>query len=150
MGTVPCFEIDAQYGGVYAGTSFDFSADVANYFNEKARGAGGVLPGEFMAFEPGQCCSIACPSTGLPREQFIQAYHQLRVRLDGELELRLGDLPRLFSAHPRDPGIIRGVPTALTHVLPPGITPLFGSADWLSEPAPWIARYRQVFAATSD
>src|SRR6266852_3559997 len=109
--TAPRFEIDTKYGGVYAGTSFEFSADVAGYFNTAARNAGGVLPGEFLPIEPGQYCSIACPSTGLPREQFIQAYPELVVRLDGDLELRLGKFPRLFSAHPRDASILRGVPT---------------------------------------
>jgi hypothetical protein len=111
LGSGPRFEIDTKYGGVYAGTSFEFSADVAAHYNEAARAASGVLPGEFLPFEPGLYCSIACPSTGLPREQFIQAYHQLRVRLDSERELRLGEFPRLFSAHPRDAGILRGVPT---------------------------------------
>jgi ABC-type Fe3+ transport system substrate-binding protein len=42
------------------------------------------------------------------------------------------------------------VPTALTRILPPGITPLFGSTDWLSEPERWVERFRQVFAPSSD
>ena len=109
--TAPRLEVDTKYGGVYAGSSLEFSAQVVDYFNGKARDARGVLPGEFMSFEPGEYYSVACPSIGLPREQHIQAYHQLWIRLDGDLELRLGEFPRLFSTHLRQAGIIRGTPT---------------------------------------
>src|SRR5205807_321173 len=70
-------EIDLTYGGVYAGTSFEFSPAVAEHFNRAAAQAQGVLPGEFAPIEPGEYCSISCPTRGLPREGFVEAYHRL-------------------------------------------------------------------------
>lgn len=113
--------VDTTYGGLYAGTSFDFSAAVADHFNAAAARAGGVLPGEFTAFTPGRHVSIACPTVPAPRPAFIDAYTRLRARIDGELEIRLADHPHLFSTGMDDPEMIRGVPTYIpTGLMPPG------------------------------
>lgn len=116
----PRVEIDRTYGGVYAGTSFEFSPAVAEHFNRAAAEAENVLPGEFQRFEAGEHFSIACPVVGMPREQFIRAYHQLHARLDGDTEVRLGEFPRLFSTHPRNRSVVRGVPTYISESRFPG------------------------------
>jgi hypothetical protein len=104
-------EVDMTYGGIYAGTSFEFSAAAAAHFNDAAARASGVLPGEFREFSPGEKFSIACPTKPVPREDFIAAYRRLRAVIDGEVEIVLGDHPHLFSYAPDDPGRIRGNPT---------------------------------------
>jgi len=108
----PLLEVDTTYGGIYAGTSFEFSQDVADHFNGAARRAGHVLPGEYVPFEAGEYFSIACPmAASYPREEFVAAYGQLRARVDGELEFVLADHPRLFSNSTEDWRRIRAVPT---------------------------------------
>lgn len=107
------FEVDLTYGGVYAGTSFEFSPAVAEHFNAAAARAHGVLEHEFVPFSPGTAVSVACPTRPLPRPAFVAAYSRLRVVLDGSLEFALRDHPHLFSAHPADHDALRGVPTYL-------------------------------------
>ena len=109
--TIPLLEVDRTYGGMYAGTSFEFSEAMASHYNGAASRANGVLPGEFVPFSAGVSVSFACPTTPMARADFIAAYNRLRVVVDGELEIHLGDHPHLFSTHPTDPGLIRGVPT---------------------------------------
>jgi hypothetical protein len=117
--SIPTLEVDLTYGGVYAGTSFEFSPAVAAHFNAAAARAHGVLPGEFVPFQPGTTVSVACPTRPMPRQDFIAAYNELRVVLDGGRELRLGDHPHLLSAHPVDHDSLRGVPTYLPSTLFP-------------------------------
>jgi hypothetical protein len=122
----PELEIDLTYGGVYAGTSFEFSPAMAGHFNAAAERANGVLPGEFVPFAAGECFSISCPTRPLPRPVFIAAYDQLRAVLDGELEIHLGDYPHLLSAGVEDVETLRGVPTYIPKsVMPEGF---FGRA----------------------
>jgi hypothetical protein len=103
--------VDTTYGGVYAGSSFEISEAVAAHFNSAAAGATGVLAGEFRPFEPGEQFSIACPTHPMARPEFIAAYQELRVVVDGSTEIVLSDHPRLLSTGLDDPGVIRGVPT---------------------------------------
>jgi hypothetical protein len=111
--------VDTTYGGLYAGTSFDFSAAVAEHFNAAASRATGVLPGEFTPFASGRHFSIACPTVAAPRPAFIDAYTRLRARIDDEIEIHLAEHPHLFSTGIDDPGVIRGVPTYIpTSLLP--------------------------------
>lgn len=115
------FEVDLTYGGVYAGTSFEFSPAIAAHFNDAAARARGVLPHEFVAFAPGTAVSVACPTQPLPRPDFIAAYSRLHVVLDGTLDIALRDHPHLFSAHPERHDELRGVPTYLpTNLFPAG------------------------------
>lgn len=108
----PILEIDLTYGGIYAGTSFEFSPQVAQHFNDAADGADDVLDGEFVPFEPGDYFSIACPlASAYPREAFVAAYAQLSVVVDGSRRLRLAAYPRLVSNDPADVSLIRAVPT---------------------------------------
>lgn len=120
-GTLPgrSFEVDLTFGGVYAGTSFEFSPAVAAHFNEAAARARGVLPHEFVAFSPGTAVSVACPTLPLARPDFIAAYSRLHVVLDGVLDIALRDHPHLFSAHPERHEELRGVPTYLPESLFP-------------------------------
>jgi hypothetical protein len=108
---VPALEVDLTYGGVYAGTSFEFSPAMADHFNAAAARANGVLKGEFRAFSAGEAFSIACPTRPVARTQFIAAYNRLRAVIDGEIEIHLGDHPHLFSAGLDDPQTLRGTPT---------------------------------------
>ena len=110
-GVIPELEVDLTYGGVYAGTSFEFSPAMAAHFNGAAARAHGVLSGEFVPFVPGEAFSVACPMRALSRPGFIAAYNQLSVVFDGQLELHLGDFPHLYSASPLDTEALRGVPT---------------------------------------
>jgi hypothetical protein len=107
----PTIEVDRTFGGVYAGTSFEFSAAAAEHFNEAARRANGVLPAEFVPFSAGTAVSVACPTVPMARPRFVEAYARLRAVFDGDLTVRLADHPHLFSAHPVDIDSIRGVPT---------------------------------------
>jgi hypothetical protein len=111
--------VDTTYGGLYAGTSFDFSAAVAEHFNAAASRAVGVLPGEFTPFAPGRHFSIACPTIPAPRPAFIEAYSRWRARIDDETEIHLAEHPHLFSTSIDDPGLIRGVPTYIPTSLVP-------------------------------
>ena len=123
---VPSMEVDLTYGGVYAGTSFEFSPAMAGHFNAAAARAHGVLPGEFQPFSPGLAFSVSCPMQPLPRAEFIAAYNQLRAVFDGEIEIRLGDHPHLFSAGVVDTATLRGTPTYIPKsVMPSGF---FGRA----------------------
>jgi hypothetical protein len=118
----PELEIDLTYGGVYAGTSFEFSPAMAAHFNAAADRANGVLPGEFVPFSPGEAFSIACPTRPLPRPAFIAAYNQLRAVLDGSVQIHLGDHPHLQSAGVEDDETLRGVPTYIPKaVMPEGV-----------------------------
>ena len=115
------FAVDEAYGGLYAGTSLEFSQAVVEHLNTAAGTATGVLPHEFVPFTPGGFVSVACPTRPLPRPAFIAAYARLRAVLDGSITVDLRDHPHLFSAHPDDPDLLRGVPTYLpTSVLPDG------------------------------
>src|SRR3954467_11945058 len=107
----PVIEVDLTYGGMYAGTSFDISPQVADHFNAIARRANDVLEGEWVELTPGLKSSFACPTVPMPRADFIRAWNRLHVVLDGKLEFWLHDYPRLFSAHPVDHELYRGVPT---------------------------------------
>ena len=98
---VQLLEIDRTYGGVYAGTSFEFSERIANHFNAAAAAGGELLPGEFTPFSPGLVFSIACPILPVPREQFIAAHRQFRAVIDGERELRLTEFPHIFGDDPK-------------------------------------------------
>lgn len=101
-----------KYGGVYAGTSFEYSAQVADHYNDVATRANDVLEGEFVPFSPGECFSIACPmAQSWPKASFIAAYNQLDVVFDGRDRIHLGDHPHLFSNDPFDVSLIRAAPT---------------------------------------
>jgi hypothetical protein len=113
-------EVDTTYGGIYAGTSFEFSEEVADHFNGAADRAGEVLPGEYVPFQAGEYFSIACPmAASYPREEFVAAYQELRALIDGELEFRFTEHPRLFSNANRDWTQIRAVPTYIRKELVP-------------------------------
>ena len=119
---VQLLEIDRTYGGVYAGTSFEFSERIADHFNEAGAGAQ-LQPGEFTPFSPGLVFSIACPIIPVPREAFIAAHRQLRAVIDGEHELRLTEYPHIFGDDPRRPtlGFGKGAPTYIPKsVMPDG------------------------------
>jgi hypothetical protein len=119
--TVPPLEIDMTYGGIYAGSSFEFSAALAAHVNATAARAGGLEPGEFREFVPGESFSIACPVQAVPRAQFIAAYGRLRAVIDGEVEIRLGDHPHLFASPADEPAMVRGNPTYIPKsILPAG------------------------------
>ena len=115
----PLIRIDEKYGGPYAGSSFEISAQTADHFNRAASAASGVLDGEFVPFTPGEVFSIACPTADLDRPTFIAAYQLLRVVIDDEIEVALHDHPRLYSTDLTDPGVIRGVPTYIPKSLMP-------------------------------
>ena len=115
----PLIRIDQKYGGPYAGSSFEISAETADHFNSAARSASGVLDGEFVPFAPGDVFSIACPTAPLERPAFIAAYQQLKAVVDGEIEIILNEHPRLYSTGLADPGVIRGVPTYIPKSLMP-------------------------------
>jgi hypothetical protein len=117
--SVPALEVDLTYGGMYAGTSFDFSAAMAAHFNDAAGRAAGVLPGEFRPFQPGEHFSIACPTRPVPRAQFIAAYNRLRAVIDEATEIHLGDHAHLFSAGLDDRETLRGTPTYIPKSLLP-------------------------------
>lgn len=115
-------EIDRTYGGVYAGTSIEFSPAMAGHLNAAAGRARGLLDDEFVPFAPLEAVSVACPTRSLPRADFIAAYRRLRVVVDGGrdgLDLRLAEHPHFFSADPDEPGRLRGVPTYLPKTLFP-------------------------------
>ena len=58
---------------------------------------------------------------------------------------------RAYAAAGRVPALADlDVATALSQVVPPGITPQFGSGNWLSQPEAWIERYKQVFGAAKS
>jgi hypothetical protein len=115
------FAVDEAYGGLYAGTSLEFSGPVADHLNATAAAATGVLPYEFVPFAPGVHVSVACPTVPLARPSFIADYARLRVTFDGSFAVVLRDHPHLFSAHPEDPELLRGVPTYIpTSILPDG------------------------------
>ena len=104
--------VDTTYGGMYAGTSFEFSQSVADHFNRAAERAGEVLAGEYVRFEPGAYFSIATPmAESYPREEFVASYQDLWARIDGTTNLRLASYPRLFSNSNADWRRIRAVPT---------------------------------------
>jgi hypothetical protein len=117
--TAPLLSIDRTYGGVYAGTSFEFSERVAAHFNNAAANGGDLLPGEFTPFTSGNVFSIACPITPIPRADFIAAHRQLRVVIDGDHEIRLTDHPHIFATHPVQDGFGKGVPTYVPKSLMP-------------------------------
>jgi ABC-type Fe3+ transport system substrate-binding protein len=53
-----------------------------------------------------------------------------------------------YSATGRVPALpTADTPLALNRVLPRGVTPVFGTVDWLSTSAAWVDRYRDVFGA---
>jgi hypothetical protein len=106
-------QVDRTYGGVYAGTSFEFSERIADHFNAAASAGGELQPGEFTSFSPGLVFSIACPILPVPREHFIAAHRQFRAVIDGEYELRLTEYPHIFGDDPRQPGMGfgKGAPT---------------------------------------
>jgi hypothetical protein len=110
--TPASLEIDMTYGGVYAGTSFEFSEEVTAHYNQVASSADDVLEGEFVSFSPGEHFSIACPiDKSWPKAEFVSAYNQLDALLDGSDRIHLGDHPHLFSNDPSDASRIRAVPT---------------------------------------
>lgn len=112
MRAPPTLRVDTTYGGLYAGTSFEFSQAAADHFNRAAERASEVLPGEYVPFEAGTYFSIACPmAESYPREDFVAAYQRLWARIDGTTTLRLADYPRLFSNSTADWKHIRAVPT---------------------------------------
>lgn len=113
-------EVDRTYGGVYAGSSLDFSEAVADHFNAAAARARGVLPGEYRDFTAGESFSIACPFQPVRRDVLIAMHNELRAVIDGEVEIRLSDHPRLFSTGPDDPEMIRGTPTYIPKAIFPG------------------------------
>jgi hypothetical protein len=114
-------EIDPTYGGVYAGTSFEFSPAVAAHFNAAAERAHGVLEGEFRPFTAGDVFSIACPTRPLPKAEFVDAHRRLRAVIDGEVEIRLDDHPHFYSAGFDDLERFRGGPTYIPKaILPDG------------------------------
>jgi hypothetical protein len=117
--TPPLLEIDRTYGGVYAGSSFEFSERVAEHFNRVAANAGELLPGEFTPFEPGLAFSIACPIVAVPRAAQVAAYQQFRAVIDTELEIRLADHPHLFSLHAERPELGKAGPTYVPKSLMP-------------------------------
>lgn len=109
---VKLLTIDRTYGGVYAGTSFEFSERIANHFNQAAARASNLQPGEFTPFSPGLAFSIACPILPVPRADFIAGHRQFRAVIDGEHELRLTDYPHIFGDDPRQAdGFGKGAPT---------------------------------------
>jgi len=134
---------DATLGGLHAGTSIEFSPELAARYNAIAAGATGVLPGEFREFAAGEHFSIAITWNPTPRETFISEYGRLRVVLDGSHEIRLSDHPRLFSYSPDDPNVVKGAPTYIPKSAVPGDffrkthrvelfhdeTPLFGPVE---------------------
>lgn len=110
--TAARLEVDMTYGGVYAGTSFEFSPAVAEHYNAAASRANNVLEGEYVPFAAGRWFSVACPMAGSwPRGEFIAAYGELDVVFDGSLRMHLGDHPHLFSNDAADVSRIRAVPT---------------------------------------
>jgi hypothetical protein len=116
-------QIDRTYGGVYAGTSFEFSERIADHFNAAAAAGGELLPGEFTPFSAGLVFSIACPIIPVPREHFIAAHRQFRAVIDGEHELRLTEYPHVFGDDPKQPGLGfgKGAPTYIPKsVMPDG------------------------------
>ena len=115
-------QIDRTYGGVYAGTSFEFSERIADHFNAAAAAGGELLPGEFTPFSPGLVFSIACPIIPVPREHFIAAHRRFRAVIDGEHEIRLTEHPHIFGDDPnQEPGFGKGAPTYVPKsVLPEG------------------------------
>ena len=116
---VSLLEIDRTYGGVYAGTSFEFSQGVADHFNAAAANAGELLPGEFRPFVAGKVFSIACPIIPVPRADFIAAHRRLRAVIDGEHEIRLTEHPHIFASDPNRDGFGKGVPTYIPKSLMP-------------------------------
>ena len=116
--TLSLLRIDETYGGVYAGTSFEFSERIADHFNDAATGTD-LLPGEFVPFEPGLVFSIACPIIPVPRAEFIAAHRHLRAIIDGEHDIRLGDHPHIFASDPARDGFGKGVPTYIPKRLMP-------------------------------
>jgi hypothetical protein len=108
---IPTLEVDLTYGGMYAGTSFEISQGTADHFNGVARRANGVLENEWVDLTPGLKSSFACPTVPMARADFIRAWNRLHVLLDGEVDIWLHDYPRLYSAHPIDHELYRGVPT---------------------------------------
>ena len=114
-------QIDRTYGGVYAGTSFEFSERIADHFNAAAAAGGDLMPGEFTPFSPGLVFSIACPIMPVPRERFIAGHRQLRAVIDGEHELRLTEYPHIFGDDPTREalGFGKGAPT----YIPKGVMP---------------------------
>jgi hypothetical protein len=120
---VSLLEIDRTYGGVYAGTSFEFSERIADHFNAAAAAGGDLQPGEFTPFTPGLVFSIACPIIPVPREHFIAAHRQFRAVIDGEHELRLTEFPHIFGDDPTREtlGFGKGAPTYIPRsVMPDG------------------------------
>ena len=120
---VPLLTIDRTYGGMYAGTSFEFSERIADHFNAAAAAGGELMPGEFTPFSPGLVFSIACPILPVPREHFIQAHRQFRAVIDGTHELRLTEYPHIFGDDPKQPGMGfgKGAPTYIPKsVMPDG------------------------------
>jgi hypothetical protein len=115
----PALRIDTRYGGPYAGSSFEISSAVADHFDALAAAARGVLPGEYLPFEPGEVFSIACPTLPVARTDLIAAYQELRAIIDDTTEIVLHHHPRLFSTSLGDPGMIRGVPTYVPKRLMP-------------------------------
>ena len=120
--TTAQLEVDMTYGGVYAGTSFDFSQETADHFNSAAARARDVLEGEFVPFSRGDHISIACPmARSWARADFISGYTQLDAVIDGRHTVHLADYPHLFSNDPEDVSRIRATPTYIpTGDLPDG------------------------------
>ena len=116
---VQLLTIDRTYGGVYAGTSFEFSDRIANHFNAAAARARELAPGEFTPFSAGQVFSIACPILPVPRADFIAGHRLFRAVIDGEHEIRLTEHPHIFGDDPRQPGFGKGAPTYVPKSLMP-------------------------------
>ena len=102
---------NVELGGLHAGTSIEFSRELAAHYNAAAAQASGVIPGEFLEFAAGEYFSIAITWKETPKESFISEYGRLRVVIDGSHEIRLADHPRLFSYSVDDPKLVQGSPT---------------------------------------
>ena len=110
---------NAKLGGLHAGTSIEFSRELAAQYNAAAAAASNVAEGEFVEFAPGQYFSIAITWKETPKATFIAEYGQLRVLIDGSQEIRLADHPRLFSYSVNNPDHVQGSPTYIQKSLMP-------------------------------
>ena len=110
---------DATLGGLHAGTSIEFSRELAAHYNSARARAGSVLPGEFVEFAAGEYFSIAITWKATPKATFIPEYGRLRIVIDGTHELRLADHPRLFSYLVDQPDLVQGSPTYIPKSLLP-------------------------------
>lgn len=88
-------------------------ADTARLYNDASRQARNVVEGEHLHFpeQDRRYVLLAIPASPLPKQQFLDEYRRLEVRVDGKQRIRLVDHPRLFSRKLDDAEYIRGVPT---------------------------------------